>query len=115
MEIEVRTDRHVAGDEGLIDFVRERVATQLGSYARQITAVEVHLREESGARKGPPELTCMVEVRLAGSAPVVVRRRAPSKDEVIASALDGVRGALGRLLGRLDTVHAGAETIRHTS
>jgi hypothetical protein len=46
----------------------------------------------------------MVETRVAGYAPVVVRRRAPSKDEVISSALDGVRGALGRLLDRIDTV-----------
>lgn len=112
MEIQVRTDHHVHGDEGLTAYVRERVSAVLEPYADRITSVEVHLRAESGARKGPAELTCMVETRVAGYAPVVVRRRAPSKDEVISSALDGMRGALGRLLDRIDTGRAGADTIR---
>jgi hypothetical protein len=40
LQIQVRTDHHVDGDEALIAFVRERVGTVLAPYAARITGVE---------------------------------------------------------------------------
>jgi hypothetical protein len=112
MDIQVRTDYHVDGDEGLIAFVRDEVTAGLAPYDARITSVHVHLSEESGARKGPPDLVCMIEVRPTRHAPVVVKRHATTKDEVIRSAVDGMRVVLERMVGKLDGRHAGAPTIR---
>lgn len=112
MDIQVRTDYHVNGDEGLISYVEQEVSTGLEPFARRITSVQVHLGEESGARKGPPDLRCVLEARLTGHEPVVVRRHATTKDELVRGAVEGMRVALERLYGRLDERHPGADTIR---
>jgi hypothetical protein len=56
----------------------------------------------------------MIEVRPARRGPVVVRRHAATKDGGINAAVDGMRGVLGRLFGRSDEHHAGADSIRQT-
>jgi hypothetical protein len=114
MQIQVRTDYHVDGDEELIAFVEEKVREGLAPYADRIMSVQVHLSSESGARKGPADLACMIEVRPARRGPVVVRRHAATKDGGINAAVDGMRGVLGRLFGRSDVHHAGADSIRQT-
>jgi hypothetical protein len=113
MDIQVRTDYHVDGDQGLIGYVEQEVSSGLAGFSERITSVQVHLSEESGARKGPHELRCLMEVRLAGHAPVAVTRHGNSKDIVVHGAVADMRKVLERLHGRLDNRHVGADTIRH--
>jgi hypothetical protein len=115
MDIQVRTDYHVDGDEALTGFVKDTVATGLEPYRTRLGSVQVHLSEESGARKGPHDLVCMIEVRPNGHEPIVVHRHAATKDEVIRTAVTATRTALERLYGRLDERHAGAASIRRTA
>jgi hypothetical protein len=115
MDIQVRTDVHVDGDEALTRFVTDTVTTGLATYRTRLGSVQVHLSEESGARKGPHDLVCMIEARPSGHGPVVVRRHAATKDEAIRAAVTRTREALDRLFGRLDARHAGASTIRRTT
>lgn len=112
MDIQVRTDYHVNGDKALTEFVRGEVTAGFEPYRARIMKVQVHLSEESGARKGPHDLVCMIEVRPTGHEPLAVTRHAASKDEVVRSAVDGMRTALGRFFSRLDQRHAGADSIR---
>jgi hypothetical protein len=114
MDIQVRTDYHVKGDEGLTAFVQDEVGAGLEPYRTRIGSVQVHLSEESGARKGPHDLVCMIEVRPNGHEPVVIRRHAATKDEVIRAAVAATRGTLERLFSRLDERHPGAASIRHS-
>jgi hypothetical protein len=112
MDIQVRTDYHVNGEQALIEFVQDEVAAGLDPFSDRITSVQVHLSEESGAHKGPHDLRCMVEVRPTGHEPVAVRNRAATKDDAVRGAVDQMYGVLTRLFGRLDQRHPGAETIR---
>lgn len=116
MDIQVRTDYHVDGDQGLIAYVEQQISTGLEAFSEKITSVQVHLSEASGARKGPHELRCLIEARLGGHAPVAVRHLGSTKDAVIRGAVTDMRNVLERLYGRLDTrhggAHGGAETIR---
>ena len=112
MDIQVRTDYHVNGDEGLIGHVEAEVSAGLEPFARRITSVQVHLSEESGARKGPPVLRCTLEVRPTHHAPVVVTSKAATKDLLLREALADMRTALERVFGRTDARHIGADTIR---
>jgi hypothetical protein len=112
MEIQVRTDGHVDGDAGLTAHVERQLLAGLEPYVSRISYTQVHLSVESGARKGPPRLVCMIEVRPVGHAPVVLRRAANTKAGAIRGAVVGMRGALDRRLGRSDRHHPGAATIR---
>jgi len=112
MEIQVHTDHHVAGDQELISFVTSEVMTGLGPCAARVMSVHVHLAEESGARKGPPDLRCLVEARPSGHAPLAVTHRASTKDAAVRGAVGDMRAVLERMFRRLDSQHAGAESIR---
>lgn len=114
MDIQVRTDYHVKGDEGLIAYVEQEVGAGLEPLARRITSVHVHLSEESGARKGPPELRCVLQVRPTAHQPVTVTRRGTTKDVVVRGAVSDMRNALERTFGRTDAPHIGADTIRRS-
>jgi hypothetical protein len=115
MDIQVRTDVHVNGDEALTRYVTDTVTAGLATHRMRLGSVQVHLSEESGARKGPPDLVCMIEARPSGHGPVVVRRHATTKGEAIRAAVAGTREALDRLFGRLDVGHPGAPSIRRTA
>jgi len=112
MDVQVRTDYHVDGDDALIAYVDREVSTGLDPFARRITSVHVHLSEESGARRGPHELRCLLEVRPSGHPPLAVTTHAATKDAVVRAAVADMRTALGRMFGRLDGGRAAAETIR---
>ena len=113
MRIEVRTDHHVAGDRALVEHVQEQVDAGLASYADRVMSVQVHLTAGSGARTGPADLVCMIQVRASRRGPVVVRRHASTENGGVDAAVDGMRQVLGRLFGRVDQRHPGARTIRH--
>ena len=112
MDIQVRTDYHVQGEEALIAFVQDEVAAGLEPFLERITSVQVHLSEESGARKGPPDLRCMIEVRPVGRDPLAVTHHASTKDDAVHGATDSMRATLARLFDRLDEGRPGAATIR---
>jgi len=103
MEIQVHTDRHVAGDQALISFVASEVVTGLGPCAARVTSIEVHLAEASGARKGPPDLRCLVEARPSGHAPLAVTHRATTTNAAVRGAVSDMRAVLERMFRRLDT------------
>jgi len=112
MEIQLRTDRHLRGVEELASFVGFEVVTGLGPCAARVASAHVHLTAESGARTGPPELRCLLEVRPRGHAPLAVTHRAPTNDAAIRGAVDDMRGVLERMFRRIDG-RRHAETIRH--
>jgi hypothetical protein len=113
MEIQVRTDHHVRGDEELISYVGFEVVAGLGSCAERVTSAHVHLTAEHVGRRGQTVLRCVLEVRPRGHAPLAVSHRAQTKDAAIRGAVEDMRGILERMLHRIDVRQAGAETIRH--
>lgn len=112
MEIQVRTDHHVRGEQELISFVTAEVVAGLGPCAERVMSAQVHLTAESGARKGPQELRCLIEVRPRGHAALAVTHRASTKDAAVRGAVADMRGVLERMFRRLDDRHSGADTIR---
>ncbi|MGY2876045.1 hypothetical protein ACVW00_003235 [Marmoricola sp. URHA0025 HA25] len=112
MEIQVRTDRHVKGDDELIAFVASTVVTGLGPCAARVMSAHVHLTAERISRVGPPELRCLLEVRPRGHAPLAVTHGASTKDDAVRGAAADMRGVLERMFERIDARHPGADTIR---
>jgi ribosome-associated translation inhibitor RaiA len=94
MQVQVRTDNHIAGDQRLETYVQSVVEGTLERFARQITRVEVHLGDQNGPKSGQDDMRCMMEARLAGRQPVAVTEQAASLDE----AIDGAANKLARML-----------------
>jgi len=112
MEIQVRTDRHVRGDDSLIEFVASEVVKGLGPCVTRVMSAHVHLTADSVARLGSPDLRCLLEVRPRGHAPLAVIHAASTKDAAVRGAAADMRGVLERMFQRIDARHAGARTIR---
>jgi ribosome-associated translation inhibitor RaiA len=94
MQIQVNTDRNVAGREQLSKYVRGVVEHAVSHFSERITRVEVHLGDENGAKSGPDDKRCMMEVRVQRRQPIAVTHHAATLD----GAVDGAAGKLRRSL-----------------
>ena len=99
MDIHVSTDNTIHGDARVIEVAEAAVQTDLGHMADWLTRVEVHLKDQSGDKKGPAHFRCTMEGRPRGLAPMAAS--ADGKD--IPAAL---KGAATKLRQRLQSEHA---------
>lgn len=98
MLIQVNTDSQTPGTADLEQSVQALIENKLGRFAARITRVEVHLADENSTGKaGGSDKRCMVEVRLAGLDPISATDHGASHDHAL-------RGALGKMQSRLDTI-----------
>ena len=102
MQIQVNTDNTIQGREDVIRFVTGVVESKLGAVASHITRIEVHIGDEnSGTKHGPNDKRCMVEARLENRKPVAVHHSSDSIQSAVTGAVDKMRNALDRDLGKL--------------
>lgn len=95
MQVQIHTDNHIEGTEGMGAWVSSSVKAALDRYSSQITRVEVHFSDENGGKKTSPEnKQCMLEARLEGHQPLAVKHHAPNLNQ----ALDGASEKLLRLI-----------------
>lgn len=102
MQVQVNTDNHIGGSEGLVRQVQDVVEGTLGRFGDQVTRVEVHLNDEnSNTESGGNDKRCLMEARLAGLQPVAVSHDGATLEQAIDGAADKLQKALDRTLGRL--------------
>ena len=116
MQVQVNTDNHIKGGEGLIERVTTEVEGTFGRFGEQITRVEVHLNDTNGPKGGDRDIRCLMEARLSGHQPIAASCEAAGLDEAISGAaykleksLDHILGKLGNKKGR--TSFGGDQTI----
>ena len=102
MQVQVNTDRHIAGSAALADRVRTTIETTLARFSDRITRVEVHLSDENSAAKGGFDMRCVMEARVNGQRPTAVTATAATLDEAIAGAAEKLERAIENMLGRLN-------------
>lgn len=103
MQIQVNTDNHTVGSDGLTRHVESVVEGALGQFGDRITRVEVHLTDQNGSRKaGANDKRCVMEARLAGLQPITVSDSGASLEQAVNGAADKLEKTLKRTLGRLD-------------
>jgi len=101
MTIQINSDNHITGTEGLSNFVESTVAETLKRFEEQITRVEVHLNDENSHKSGNNDKRCMIEARLEGMQPIAVTTYADTIEEALKSALGKLKTSLETILGRL--------------
>lgn len=108
MQIQVNTDNHINGREGLAEHVRGVVEGALSHVRDRVTRVEVHLTDEKGAKSTQEDKRCLMEARLQGHAPAVVTHHAPNMDAAIDGAADKLKRSVESTIGRLRDAKAKA-------
>jgi ribosomal subunit interface protein len=84
----------------LSEFIELRTKEVLGHFEKHITRVEIHLQDQN-AHKGGNDIRCKVEVRPRGLEPMAVEHTAEKEADAVRKALDKMKSALDRRLGRL--------------
>lgn len=94
MNIEIRTDKNIQGNERLISYVRAELSDEFKRHSERITHFSVHLSDENGDKGGDDDIKCMIEARPAGLKPVVVNHRGHNVDTAIHGAIDRLKRSL---------------------
>ena len=76
MLIQVTTDDNIEGGEKFIRYIETEVSRILSRFSAQLTRIEIHLTDENGSKAGVTDKRCVLEARLSGRQPVVVRQDA---------------------------------------
>ncbi len=102
MLVQVSTDSQIEGNAELEAAIVDRVTRGLDRFGDSITRIEVHLTDEnSGAKGGDLDIRCVLEARVSGRQPVVVRNDAATVDQATEGAVRKMRTVLDRELGKL--------------
>ena len=101
MQIQVNTDNTIQGREDVIRFVTGVIESKLGAVASHITRIEVHIGDENRGKSGPDDKRCMVEARLENRKPVAVHHASDNIQSAVTGAVDKMRNALDRDLGKM--------------
>jgi ribosome-associated translation inhibitor RaiA len=118
MQIQVNADHTVTTPTGFSEYVRKTIEETLHNCKSQITRVEVHFRDENGAKAGSNDKRCVMEARLAGRKPIAVTDQADTLDEVISGAAEKLKHAVAKILEKEHDHHprfAETDTYAQTS
>jgi ribosome-associated translation inhibitor RaiA len=101
MKIQVNSDHHIVGREGLTQHVETSVSGALAHVHGKVTRVEVHLNDENSEKSGAAEKRCMMEARVAGLKPVAVTDHADNLHQAIQHASSKLSKAVDHAIGKL--------------
>ena len=102
MQIQVNTDRNIAGHEALAAHVSSVVESALGNISEHVTRVEVHLNDENSDKKGGKDaMRCVMEARLENHQPTAVTHHAATVGLAVDGAVEKLTRLLEHTLGRL--------------
>ena len=102
MKIQVNSDHHIVGREGLTVHVETSVTAALAHFHGRITRVEVHLNDENGEKAGAADKRGMMEARVAGLNPVTVTDHAETLHQAIQHACSKLSSAVDHAIGKLN-------------
>jgi ribosome-associated translation inhibitor RaiA len=101
MLIQVNTDSSIEGEHAG-PASRSHAEDTLGCFSEQITHVEVHLSDETGANKvGANDKCCVLEAHVAGRRPIAVSHQTGSLPQAINGAAQKMKRLLDSALRRL--------------
>ena len=102
MQVQVNTDRNIAGHEALDVQVIGVVESALIRISDHIQRVEVHLSDQNSDRKGgADDIRCVLEARLEGRQPIAVTHQAATLDQAVSGAAAKLAKLVESTLGRL--------------
>ncbi len=101
MQIQVNSDKNIAVDTRITNFVEGEANRALKRFAARLTRVEFHLSDVNAKKFGTHDKRCLVEVRPAGHRPLTVSNAAATVEAAVGGVLIKLRSALQTLFGRM--------------
>jgi ribosome-associated translation inhibitor RaiA len=98
MQIEVTTDNHITGSNGLNQHVRSTIEGAMERFGDRVTWVEVHLGDENSHKAGGA--WCGIHAKLAGIDTVNVNADSGTIDQALDAATDKLLKVIDRTLGK---------------
>ena len=100
MNIQINTGHNIQSNETLIKKFRNIIESSLSRISDHITSVEVHMKDEDGAKQGKNDKRCMIEARLEGRQPIVVTDHSDTLNQALDGAIDKLINMIESILGR---------------
>lgn len=102
MKVQLNSDKNIAVDRRVNQFVRAEVKRAVGRFSRRLTRIEIHLSDvNSRGKAGRPDKRSMVEARPAGHRPLAVTMTASNVRTAVQGSLAKMRNALETFFGRI--------------
>ncbi len=102
MTIQFNTDKNTKVGEAESEPMAEQIQSGLKRFSEWITRIEVHLSDENGKKNGINDKRCLLEARLKGLQPIVVKDQASTHSQALSGALTKLNALLDSTLGRLN-------------
>lgn len=97
MDIHTSTDNTIHGDMRVTEIAELAVQNDLGHMSDWLSRVDVHLKDQNGAKKGPANIRCTMEARPRGLSPLAAHADAPDIQAALKGAAVKLRGRLTAL------------------
>ena len=101
MQFHFNSDNQTVAGAEVAARVEEIARARVARVANRLTRVEVHLGEADGGQAGGDEISCMIEARPSGMAPVSASHHSPDIEAAVTGAADKLLSVLtGRSASR---------------
>lgn len=101
MTIQFNTDKTVKWDARHDEHFSALITKEMKRHSAHITRIEVHLKDENGAKEGFMDIKCVMEARLEGQKPIAITAQGDSEERAILNGIDKLSSAVNRILDRL--------------
>ncbi len=100
MQFQFNSDSSVMGTENVAERIEAQLRQKLDRFTDKLTRLEVHVRDENGAKGGDDDKVCMIEARIRGDKPIGVTGKAGDVDAAARVAGNTMAQRLERYFGK---------------
>ena len=86
MQVQFNSDSSVMGTENVAERIEAQLREKIGRFEDRLTRLEIHVRDENGAKGGGDDKVCVLEARISGEAPVSVTAKSGDVDSAAREA-----------------------------
>ncbi len=97
MLVQVNTDNHIEGSEGMHAHFEETVSKTLHRFDEMITRVEVFLKDLDADKSGNEDKHCSMEVRIKGLDPITATHESDDLHNAVKGAADKIKSMLTKI------------------
>lgn len=100
MQVQFNSDSSVMGTENVAERIEAQVRDKLARFEERLTRLEIHVRDENGAKHGANDKACTIEARPRGGRAIGVTEHASKVDDAARKAATTLAQRLDRHFGK---------------
>ncbi len=100
MQVQFNSDSSVMGTENVAERIEASVRGKLARFEERLTRIEIHVRDENGAKGGADDKACTIEARRGGGKASGVTEHAGKVDDAARKAAATLSQRLERHFGK---------------